>query len=141
MATCNNKRTLSKGLRIALIILGAFALLYVIGMAYSSWTNKRFEQNGVRTFATVTDVQVKHHPEHTSWVRGGNGTRRKVHHQAYTETFIQYTYSVEGVKYEGEMRTRTVTSRPAKKGQKIQIEYLSNSPSKSRLYKPKAHQE
>ena len=68
MATCNNKRTLSKGLRIALIILGAFALLYVIGMAYSSWTNKRFEQNGVRTFATVTDVQVKHHPEHTSWV-------------------------------------------------------------------------
>ena len=82
MATCNNKRTLSKGLRIALIILGAFALLYVIGMVYSSWTNKRFEQNGVRTFATVTDVQVKHHPEHTSWVRGGNGTRRKVHHQA-----------------------------------------------------------
>ena len=74
MATCNNKRTLSKGLQIALIILGAFALLYVIGMAYSSWTNKRFEQNGVRTFATVTDVQVKHHPEHTSWVRGGNGT-------------------------------------------------------------------
>lgn len=141
MATCNNKRTLSKGLRIALIILGAFALLYVIGMAYSSWTNKRFEQNGVRTFATVTDVQVKHHPEHTSWVRGGNGTRRKVHHQAYTETFIQYTYSVEGVKCEGEMRTRTVPSRPAKKGQKIQIEYLSNSPSKSRLYKPKAHQE
>lgn len=141
MATCNNKRTLSKGLRIALIILGAFALLYVIGMAYSSWTNKRFEQNGVRTFATVTDVQVKHHPEHTSWVRGGNGTRRKVHHQAYTETFIQYTYSVEGVKYEGEMCTRTVPSRPAKKGQKIQIEYLSNSPSKSRLYKPQAHQE
>ena len=141
MATCNNKRTLSKGLQIALIILGAFALLYVIGMAYSSWTNKRFEQNGVRTFATVTDVQVKHHPEHTSWVRGGNGTRRKVHHQAYTETFIQYTYSVEGVKYEGEMRTRTVPSRPAKKGQKIQIEYLSNSPSKSRLYKPQAHQE
>lgn len=141
MATCNNKRTLSKGLRIALIILGAFALLYVIGMAYSSWTNKRFEQNGVRTFATVTDVQVKHHPEHTSWVRGGNGTRRKVHHQAYTETIIQYTYSVEGVKYEGEMRTRTVPLRPAKKGQKIQIEYLSNSPSKSRLYKPQAHQE
>ena len=141
MATCNNKRTLSKGLRIALIILGAFALLYVIGMVYSSWTNKRFEQNGVRTFATVTDVQVKHHPEHTSWVRGGNGTRRKVHHQAYTETIIQYTYSVEGVKYEGEMRTRTVPLRPAKKGQKIQIEYLSNSPSKSRLYKPKAHQE
>lgn len=141
MATCNNKRTLSKGLRIALIILGAFALLYVIGMAYSSWTNKRFEQNGVRTFATVTDVQVKHHPEHTSWVRGGNGTRRKVHHQAYTETIIQYTYSVEGVKYEGEMRTRTVPARSAKKGQKIQIEYLSNSPSKSRLYKPKAHQE
>lgn len=141
MATCNNKRTLSKGLRIALIILGAFALLYVIGMAYSSWTNKRFEQNGVRTFATVTDVQVKHHPEHTSSVRGGNGTRRKVHHQAYTETIIQYTYSVEGVKYEGEMHTRTVPLRPAKKGQKIQIEYLSNSPSKSRLYKPKAHQE
>lgn len=141
MATCNNKRTLSKGLRIALIILGAFALLYVIGMAYSSWTNKRFEQNGVRTFATVTDVQVKHHPEHTSWVRGGNGTRRKVHHQAYTETIIQYTYSVEGVKYEGEMRTRTVPLRPAKKGQKIQIEYLSNTPSKSRLYKPQAHQE
>lgn len=141
MATCNNKRTLSKGLRIALIILGAFALLYVIGMAYSSWTNKRFEQNGVRTFATVTDVQVKHHPEHTSWVRGGNGTRRKVHHQAYTETIIQYTYSVEGVKYEGEMRTRTVPARPAIKGQKIQIEYLSNAPSKSRLYKPKAHQE
>ena len=130
MATCNNKRTLSKGLRIALIILGAFALLYVIGMVYSSWTNKRFEQNGVRTFATVTDVQVKHHPEHTSWVRGGNGTRRKVHHQAYTETIIQYTYSVEGV-----------PARPAKKGQKIQIEYLSNAPSKSRLYKPQAHQE
>lgn len=141
MATCNNKRTLSKGLRIALIILGAFALLYVIGMVYSSWTNKRFEQNGVRTFATVTDVQVKHHLEHTSWVRGGNGTRRKVHHQAYTETIIQYTYSVEGVKYEGEMRTRTVPLRPAKKGQKIQIEYLSNTPSKSRLYKPQAHQE
>lgn len=141
MATCNNKRTLSKGLRIALIILGAFALLYVIGMAYSSWTNKRFEQNGVRTFATVTDVQVKHHPEHTSWVRGGNGTRRKVHHQAYTETIIQYTYSVEGVKYEGEMHTRTVPARPAKKDQKIQIEYLSNAPSKSRLYKPQAHQE
>ena len=141
MATCNNKRTLSKGLRIALIILGAFALLYVIGMVYSSWTNKRFEQNGVRTFATVTDVQVKHHPEHTSWVRGGNGTRRKVHHQAYTETIIQYTYSVEGVKYEGEMRTRTVPARPKKKGQKIQIEYLSNAPSKSRLYKPQAHQE
>lgn len=141
MATCNNKRTLSKGLRIALIILGAFALLYVIGMAYSSWTNKRFEQNGVRTFATVTDVQVKHHPEHTSWVRGGNGTRRKVHHQAYTETIIQYTYSVEGVKYEGEMHTRTVPARPAKKGQKIQIEYLSNAPSKSRLYKPQAHKE
>ena len=110
-------------------------------MVYSSWTNKRFEQNGVRTFATVTDVQVKHHPEHTSWVRGGNGTRRKVHHQAYTETIIQYTYSVEGVKYEGEMRTRTVPARPAKKGQKIQIEYLSNAPSKSRLYKPQAHQE
>ena len=141
MATCNNKRTLSKGLRIALIILGAFALLYVIGMVYSSWTNKRFEQNGVRTFATVTDVQVKHHPEHTSWVRGGNGTRRKVHHQAYTETIIQYTYSVEGVKYEGEMRTRTVPARPAKKDQKIQFEYLSNAPSKSRLYKPQAHQE
>ena len=141
MATCNNKRTLSKGLRIALIILGAFALLYVIGMVYSSWTNKRFEQNGVRTFATVTDVQVKHHPEHTSWVRGGNGTRRKVHHQAYTETIITYTSSVEGLNYEAEMRTRTVPARPAKKGQKIQIEYLSNSPSKSRLYKPKAHQE
>ena len=141
MATCNNKRTLSKGLRIALIILGAFALLYVIGMAYSSRTNPPLEQNGVRTFATVPDVQVKHHPEHTSWVRGGNGTRRKVHHQAYTETIIQYTYSVEGVKYEGEMRTRTVPLRPAKKGQKIQIEYLSNAPSKSRLYKPQAHQE
>ena len=133
MGITNTKRTLSRGIRITLIVLGGFALLFVTGIGYGSWMDGRFERNGIQTQATVTEVRIKHHQERHTILHGTHGTRRVVRQRPYTETIFKYCYTVNGTRYEGEARSRNAQFVNLRTGRKIPIEYLSDAPAKSRL--------
>jgi len=100
------------------IIAIAIVAIAVMGLVFSFSNTRRIRRSGVRTTATVTNVEIRH-------VTGGHGQRDRVRH------YTTFRYSANG---QSIIAVRTsehtnVNTRPLRRvGEQVEIYYSARNP-------------
>ena len=99
------------------VSLAAMGVVSTIAVAWQAWQNSRFDRDGVRVMATVTQARI--------WEEGGDSTREHL--------TVSYAYrGPDGQELEGGSTLREHFRSRYRTGSEIAIEYLRSNPSVSR---------